>query len=98
VFNPATMEAFSAHGNGTMTIVKENSPTSFVVEQNLDTMAGAKCLTLDARSNHVLSDAAEYGAPPSSPGAGAPAGANPFTGRGRGPMLAGSFSILVVGK
>src|SRR5712691_6448626 len=28
-FNPATMEAFSSQGNGTMTIVKEKSPTSF---------------------------------------------------------------------
>src|SRR3989454_10855585 len=33
-FNPATMEAFSSHGNGTMTIVKETSPTTFEVEQN----------------------------------------------------------------
>src|SRR5438874_1300542 len=39
VFNPATKEAFSSHGNGTMTIVKENSPSSFAVEQNLQTMA-----------------------------------------------------------
>jgi len=28
-FNPATMEAFSTHGNGTLTVIKENSPTSF---------------------------------------------------------------------
>ena len=38
VFNPSTMEAFSTHGNGTLTIVKEKSPTSFEVEQNLQTM------------------------------------------------------------
>jgi len=42
VFNPETMEAFSTQGNGTMTIVKENSPTSFEVEQNLQTMNGAR--------------------------------------------------------
>src|SRR6476660_8781148 len=34
-FSPATMEAFSTQGNGTMTIVKEKSPTSFEVEQDL---------------------------------------------------------------
>ena len=28
VFNPATLEAFSTHGNGTLTVVKENSPTT----------------------------------------------------------------------
>ncbi len=104
-FNPATMEAFSSHGNGTMTIVKENSPTSFVVEQNLDTMMGAKTLTLDSKTSHVLTMAAEYGAPP-PPAAAPPAGATGAQGRGgfggrgpaRGPMLQGSFSILVVGK
>ena len=101
VFNPATMEAFSSHGNGTMTIVKENSPTSFVVEQNLQTMAGAKTLTLDAKTNHILTMAAEYG-PPATPATPPPGGAPP-QGRGgrgpaRGPMLPDSFSILVVGK
>jgi len=32
VFNPATLEAFSTQGNGTMTTVKEKSPTRFEVE------------------------------------------------------------------
>src|SRR5207237_1317014 len=36
-FNPATMEAFSTQGNGTMTIVKEKSATSYEVEENLKT-------------------------------------------------------------
>ena len=30
-FNPATMEAFSTQGNGTLTIVKEKTPTNFEV-------------------------------------------------------------------
>jgi len=78
-----------------MTIVKENSPTSFAVEQNLQTMAGAKCLTLDRKTNHILTDAAEYGPAPASP----PPTAAPPQGRGgRGPMLPDSFRILVVGK
>src|ERR1039458_3589760 len=37
-FNPKTMEAFSSNGDGTLSVIKENSPTSFVVEQNLPTM------------------------------------------------------------
>jgi DNA-binding beta-propeller fold protein YncE len=93
VFNPATMEAFSTHGNGTLTAIKETSPTSFEVEQNLDTMAGAKTLTLDTKTNHVLTMAAEYGAPPAA-ATPAPGG----RGGGRGQMLPDSFSILVVGK
>jgi hypothetical protein len=102
VFNPATMEAFSSHGNGTLTVVKESSPTTFAVEQNLQTMTGAKTLTLDSKTNHILTMAAEYGPPPPAPATPPPAGA-PQPGRGgrgpaRGPMLADSFSILVVGK
>src|SRR5271166_3970218 len=99
VFNPATMEAFSTHGNGTLTVVKEKSPTSFEVEQNLQTMAGAKTLTLDTKTNHILTMAAEYGAPPAAPPADAPPqGRGGGRGGGRGPMLPDSFSILVIGK
>jgi hypothetical protein len=90
LFNPKTMEAFSSQGDGTLTVIKENSPTNFVVEQNLETMRTAKTMTLDSKTNHILLIAAEF-SPPTTP---APAG-----GRGgRGPMVADSFSILVVGK
>lgn len=91
-FNPATMEAISAEGGGTMTFIKENSPTDFSVEQTLQTMAGAKTLALDTKTNHLLTMAAEFGppAPDAKPG---PAGRPP-----RGPMIADSFSILMVGK
>jgi DNA-binding beta-propeller fold protein YncE len=89
VFNPKTMEAFSSQGDGTLTIVKENSPTSFVVEQTLTTMTRAKTLTLDSKTNRILLIAAEFTPPP------APA---PGERPGRGQMVPDSFSILVVGK
>jgi len=98
-FNPKTMEAFSSNGDGTLSVIKENSPTSFVVEQDLKTMPRAKTLTLDSKTDHILLIAAEYGPPPAPP-ADAPKDA-PKQGGGRGgraPMLPDSFSILVVGK
>src|SRR5947199_1889966 len=71
VFNPATMEAFSTHGNGTLTVVKENSPTSFEVEQNLETMNGARTITFDSKTNHIFTMSFERGpAPPPPPGGG----------------------------
>ncbi len=91
VFNPKTMEAFSSQGDGTLTVVKETSPKTFAVEQTVTTMTGAKTLTLDAKTGHVLLIAAEYGDAPTTP---VPAGGRPR----RGPMVPGSFSILVVGK
>ena len=97
-FNASTMEAFSSNGTGTLSIIKENSPTSFVVEQELKTTSGAKTMTIDTKTNHVLLIAGEYGpapAPTTPPPTAPPAGRG---GRGgpRGPML--GFSILVVGK
>ena len=47
-FNPATMEAFSSQGDGTLTVIRENGPASFEVEQKA-TRAGARTSTLDAR-------------------------------------------------
>jgi hypothetical protein len=99
-FNPATMEAFASAGDGTLTIVKENSPTSFVVEQSLTTPARAKVCTLDTKTGHILTITAEYGAAP-APSAPAPGATPPAAGGFRGPrapMIPGSFEIVVIGK
>ncbi len=96
LFNPATMEAFSSQGDGTLTVVKESSPTSFAVEQTVKTMTRAKTLTLDTKTNHILLIAAEFTPPPSAPEGAAPAAGG--RGRGRGQLVPDSFSILVVGK
>ena len=86
------MEAFSTQGNGTMTIVKEKGPTSFEVEQNLQTMNGARTITLDSKTGHIFTMAQEFGpAPPPQPGA------TPGRG-GRGPAVPGSFTILMIDK
>ncbi len=53
-FNPSTMEAFSSHGNGTLSVIKENSPTEFVLEETVQTKAGGKTCTLDAKTDHVI--------------------------------------------
>ena len=89
-FNPATMEAFSTHGNGTMTIVKEKNPTTFEVEQNLKTMTGARTVTFDSKTGHLFAMAQERGPAPPAP-----------VGGGRapqGPAIPGSFTILMIGR
>lgn len=90
-FNPATMEAFSTHGNGTLTVVKETSPTSFEVEQNLQTMNGARTIAFDSKTNHIFTMSQEFGPAPTPP----PAGGR---GGGRGAAVPGSFTILEIGK
>ena len=59
VFNPNTMEAFSSQRDGTLTIIKENSPSSFEVEQNVDTKRGAKTCALDDKTNQIMLITAE---------------------------------------
>jgi hypothetical protein len=78
-FNPATMEAFSAQGDGTLTVVKESSPTSFAVEQTVTTPVRARTLAIDYKTGHILLITAEYGPVPAvaAPAAAAPAPAAP---------------------
>ena len=65
-FNPATMEAFSSQGDGTLTVIKEDSPTAFSVEQTVATPARAKVLTLDTKTNQIFTITAEYGPMPAA--------------------------------
>jgi DNA-binding beta-propeller fold protein YncE len=95
-FNPSTMEAFSSNGDGTLTVIKEESATKFAVEQNVQTMRGAKTLTLDSKTGHVLLIAAETAPAPAAPPADP---AQKGGGRGRGSaMVPDSFTIVVVGS
>lgn len=99
-FNPATMEAFSSQGDGTLTVVKEDSPTSFHVEQTVATPARAKTLTMDPKTNQIYLITAEYGPVPAEPTQAAPppTGAPDWMRRPRPPMIPHSFQILVVGQ
>ncbi|HEY3761017.1 MAG TPA: hypothetical protein VGN23_04660 [Verrucomicrobiae bacterium] len=53
-FNPATMEAWSSQRDGTLTIIKENSPTDFAVEQTVQTKPGCKTSSLDKKNNQIV--------------------------------------------
>lgn len=90
VFNPATDEAFSTGANGTLTVVKERSPTTFVVEEDLETMNGARTITLDTKTNRIFTISLERGP--------APAGAVPGSRESFGPPVPGSFTILMIGR
>ena len=84
IFNPETRETYSAQVDGTLTIIKEKSPTSFEVEQTVQTKPSAKQMVWDSKTKRILLVAADY-TPPPTPG-------------GRGQMVPDSFSIVVVSK
>ncbi len=101
-FNANTMEAFSSQRDGTLTIIKESTPTSFVVEQTVQTKAGCKTCSLDTKNNRIVLICTErapqaavapaMNAPAPAPNA--PAGGGRRGGRGGGP---GYLDVLWVG-
>lgn len=95
-FNASTSEAFATLGSGILTVVKETSPTSFVVEQNLETKNGARTIALDSKTGHIFTMAQDF-TPPPAPTVPPPAGAAPGRG-GRGAAVPGSFTIFMVGR
>jgi len=82
-FDAKTGDVFAANADGTLTIVHQDSPDTYHVLQTLSTPQGARNLGLDPATHRVFLAAATFGPPPAS-------------GRGRGPVLAGSFKVLVV--
>ncbi|PWU08441.1 MAG: hypothetical protein C5B50_29615 [Verrucomicrobia bacterium] len=102
-FNPNTMEAFSSQGDGTLTIIKETSPTTFEVEQTVQTKPRAKTCTLDTKNDHIVLicvEPAPAGAAGTTNAAAATASADQASrkqgGRkGGGP---GMLDVIVVGR
>ena len=103
-FNPATMEAFSSQRDGTLTIINESSPTSFAVEQTVQTKAGCKTCSLDNKNNRIVlictERAPQAAAAPTAnapvSATNAPAGGGRRGGRGGGGP--GNLDVLWVGR
>ena len=88
-FDPATGLAFSANGDGTLTVAREVSPGKFEVQETVATQRGSRTMAIDPVTHDVYLAGARFSAPkPSAPG-----GAMP-----RPEMVPGSFEILVVGR
>jgi hypothetical protein len=83
-FDPATDYAFSSNGEGTLTVVHEDSPDKFTVIDNVPTKKSARTMGLDLKTHNIFLPAADF--------------EPPAPGERRGKMKPGSFVILVVGK
>ena len=87
-FDPGTQLAFSSNGDGSITVVHEDSPSSYRVMQTVTTMPGARTMELDARTHRLYTVTAKMGPQPA-----APTKDNP---RRRPPVLSGTFSLIVL--
>ena len=88
-YDPATGLVFASNGEGTLTIVHEDSPDSFRVVENVPTQAGARTLALDPKTHRIFLSTAQLGPRP------APTAEVP---RPRPSIVPGSFVVLVVGR
>jgi len=87
-FDPRTDLAFSSNGSGTLTVVKEESPTEFKVVENVPTERGARTMELDPRTHTVFLVTARF-----MPRAAGPRGQHGFQ---RPRIVPNSFTLLVL--
>src|SRR6266436_2904969 len=83
-FEPATQLAFASNGEGTLTVIHEDSPDKYTVVENVPTKRSARTLGLDLKTHNIFLPAADFDPP-------AP-------GERRGKIKPGSFVLLVLGK
>jgi len=88
-FDAATGLAFSSNGEGTVTVVHEDSPEAFRVVETVKTQRGARTLALDPKTHRIFLSTAEFGPAP------APTAEVP---RPRPSIVPGSFVVLVLGR
>jgi YVTN family beta-propeller protein len=59
-FDPTYKRVYASNGEGTMTVVQEESGTSFKVIETFKTKPGARTITLDSTTHHLYLTCAEY--------------------------------------
>jgi DNA-binding beta-propeller fold protein YncE len=86
-FDPGTGYAFSSNGDGTLTVIHEDSPTQFSVVENVQTERGARTMALDPTTHEVFLVTAQVTRIENPP---------PHTRPYK--MVPGTFHVLVFGK
>ncbi|MGO8815963.1 MAG: hypothetical protein ACLQVG_15070 [Terriglobia bacterium] len=84
-YDPATNLVFSSNGDGTLTIVHEDSQNAYFVIASVRTQRGARTMELDPRTHRVYLVTAQLGPQPAQP-------------RTPPPMVPGTFELLVYGQ
>src|SRR6476646_1921193 len=89
-FDPGLKYVFAPNGgDGTLTVIHEDSPDKYSVVENVKTEPRARTMALDTKTHKVYLPTAQFGTAP------APTKEQP---RPRAPMLPNSFEILVYGR
>ena len=84
-FDPATKLAFCSCGDGTVSIIAQESADKYSVVETLKTKTGAKTMAYDPKTQKLFLPAVDTKAPEGQPNA------RPIT-------VPGSFAVLIFGK
>jgi YVTN family beta-propeller protein len=87
-FDAARGLAFSSNGEGTLTVVRQDSPAKYRVVTNVPTALGARTLAFDPDAHRIFLVTAQFGPMPDS---------TAEQPRPRRPMLPGTFQLMVFG-
>jgi YVTN family beta-propeller protein len=88
-YDPGTRLVFASNGEGSLTVVQQESADKYAVLETVPTARGARTMELDPETHHVFVVTAEYGP--------APAPTAEQT-RPRPTVVPGSFMVLEFGK
>jgi DNA-binding beta-propeller fold protein YncE len=84
-YDPAAGDAFASNADGTLTVIHQDSPDQYHVAGSVPTPQASRNMGLDPTNHRVFLVSAKFGPVP----AGTP-------GRGRPPVLPGSFTLMVI--
>jgi DNA-binding beta-propeller fold protein YncE len=82
-YDAASGNAFASNADGTLTVIHQDSPDQYRVVQTLETPQGSRNMGLDPTNHRIFVASAKFGEPPAG-------------GRGRRPVLPGTFALLVI--
>ena len=82
-FDAASGDAFASNADGTLTVLHQDAPDQYHVLANVETPQGSRNMGLDPANHRVFVVSAKFGPVPAG-------------GRGRGPVLSGSFTLMVI--
>src|SRR5271169_3530338 len=82
-FDAGSGNAFASNADGTLTVIHQDTPDQYHVLENVPTPQGARNMGLDPTNHRVFIVSAKFGPTPAG-------------GRGKGPVLPGSFTLMVI--
>ena len=87
-YDPIRRDVYASNGEGTLTVIHQDSPDSYRVVENVQTAQGGRTMALDPASRRIFIVSSKFGAVPAESTA-----TNP---RRRPPVIPGSFFVIVV--